>query len=109
MQSSSIIRDLYIKPPLKISVPKGTLLKIFKLPYGICEAGRQWTLTLEKCLTKTAGLKRAFGANKLYRLRRKDNNITLIIVKPTDILLLDGDFKSIERLADLIFNTIRNQ
>lgn len=62
MQSGPITRKVYVRPPRDCQHEKGEIWKLLKIPYGMCDAGRQWILKIEDWMIKQYRLERVFGA-----------------------------------------------
>lgn len=50
MQSGSIQREPYVRPPSRINIRIGTVCKLQRLAYSIVETGRQWLWVVESCM-----------------------------------------------------------
>lgn len=94
LQSGSIKRSIYIRPPqewhMNNKCRKGTLWKLIKLPYGIVEAGRYWTLTVEHWMLTIAGLNRTFGIGHLFVKRNGSGRIILVVAKVSEEFMVAG-------------------
>lgn len=90
MQSGRITRDLYVRTLRELNCGRGILWKLKKLPYGIGDAGRQWAETFDAWLLDKLGFERIPGVNQLF-VKRRDGDISLILTKLTDDLLLAGN------------------
>ena len=92
LQSGPCRRTIYVRPPREWrSRKKGRKLwKLFKLPYGITEAGRQWQLCVEDWMLSEAGLQRVIGITQLYRKRDANGEMVLLVAKVTDDFLMSG-------------------
>lgn len=66
------------------------LWRLKKLPYGICEASRQWAKAIESWMLEAIGLERVFGVSQLYVRRRQDGSVQLILAKVTDDFFVAG-------------------
>jgi len=95
LQSGPIQRDLYVRPPREWKGPRGVLWKLLKLPYGICEAGRQWAKTIEQWLVEQANFHRVYGVSQLYVRRGPEEEICLLLAKLTDDMLIAGNDRDI--------------
>lgn len=99
LQSGPIARDLYVRPPTEYKHKRGSVWKLSKLPYGVCEAGRQWAKTIESWLTHQGGFQRLSGVSQLYIKRKENGTISLLLGKLTDDLLIAGARGDMENFA----------
>lgn len=99
-QSGPIMRDVFVRPPHEWKGPRGVLWKLKKLPYGISEAGRQWSKVFEKWLMEEGVFEKFYGVSQLYIQRDKNGMPTIILAKVTDDLLMAGDKIGMENLVE---------
>lgn len=94
MKSGPTTRDLYVRPPKELISLFPELIniiwKLLRLPYGVCEAGRQWAKRIEEWLLSICGFERVQGASQLYILRNEDGTIIMLLAKVTDDMLMAG-------------------
>ena len=90
LQSGSITRQIYVRPPREWNGTRGKLWRLVKLPYGIAEARRQWAKTVEFWMTMKAGLERVPGLNQIYVLRNSLGQILMAVAKVTDDFICSG-------------------
>ncbi len=102
MQSGPITRELFVLPPRELKSRRGVLWKLLKLPYGISEAGRQWAKTIEYWILNHMNFKRVIGLGQLYIKRNQEQDITLVLAKLTDDLLISGKKDNIIEFSNAI-------
>jgi len=56
LQSGHINRTIFLRRPRELELPRNTLRRLLKLPYGISEVGRQWAKAIELWLKTSAGM-----------------------------------------------------
>jgi len=88
LQSGSIRRSIYVRPPAEWDGSRGRLWKLKKLPYGIVEAGRQWAKAIEDWMLEGGGLERVSSISQLYIRINSVGTIILVVAKVTDDLLI---------------------
>lgn len=102
LQSGSITRLLYVRPPRECGGMRGKLWKLLKLPYGIPEAGRQWAKAIESWMIDTAGFQRVFGVPQLFSRRDSAGDIILLVAKVTDDILMAGTKEAMQQFSEEI-------
>lgn len=90
VQGGAIERVLYVHQPPQLGYHKDVLCHMQNVPYGICEAGRQWDETIQNWLPGKVGLEWTFGFWQLFSKRGPDRRISLLVDKVTDGLLIAG-------------------
>lgn len=91
LQSGPIRRDIYVRPPKELDFSRpGRIWNLAKPPYGITEAGRQWTMTLEGRLLEDTSLERAFGVSQMFIKMGSNGELIFIMVKSPDDILFAG-------------------
>lgn len=101
LQSGAVKRRIYVRPPRQWT-KRGLLWLLTKLPYGFCEAGRQWAKSIEGWMLEDLGLERVFGVSQLYAKRDKNGRILFLLAKLTDDLLMAGSDACIREFTDKI-------
>lgn len=107
LQSGPINRILYVRPPRELGLGSNVLWKLKKLPYGIAEAGRQWAKTIEDWMIREAGLERINGVSQLFLKRNNNGDISLLIAKITDDLLMAGRPSEMESFVEMLSKTFK--
>lgn len=102
LQSGPISRELFVRPPREYQTKRGVVWKLIKLSYGISEAGRQWAKTIESWLLHDQKMVRVNGISQLYLKRDQSTNITLLLAKLTDDLLIAGSEQDMHNFATSI-------
>lgn len=90
LQSGPIRREIFVRPPHECAKKRGIIWKLVKHPYGITEEGRQCAKVFEGWLLDVAGFERVFGVSQIFVKRTKNGDISMIIAKVTDDLLMSG-------------------
>lgn len=102
LQSGPIQREIFVRPPKECGSIRGMLWRLVKMPYGISEAGRQWAKVFEGWILQEAAFERVFGVSQLFVKRDTSGNITMILAKVTDDLLIAGEPAEIRRFIEHI-------
>lgn len=100
LQSGSIRRNIFVRPPKEWHGNRSLLLKLTKIPYGIVEAGRQWQKNFEEWLLRDVKVERIFGISQLYRLLNSDGHNILLVAKVTDDLLMAGTLSNMKYFTE---------
>jgi hypothetical protein len=88
LQSGPIHRDVFVRPPNEWNGPSHCSWELIKLPYGICEAGRQWQLTSDLFLS-SLGFRIVPGLPQVFTLNNK-TQLTCVVGKITDDIIAAG-------------------
>lgn len=95
MQSGPITRKVYVRQPREYNRKRGIVWKLLKSPYGMVDAGRQWSTKIVGWMKIEAKLERVFGESQLF-LKRTGSRIDLIVAKVTDKFLVAGTRERVE-------------
>lgn len=87
LQSGPITLDIYVRSPVECNHKRLTLWKLNKSPYGISEAGRQWTKAIDSWMMKDAKLLRVSYVSQLYMKKHTDDNRKCFLQKKPTIYL----------------------
>ena len=95
LQSNSLDRVVYIKPPRDIRKP-GIIWKLLKPLYGINDAGRQWYFTVTEFLVHVMQCKQGLLDKAVYRCYDDAGKLIGIILIHVDDVLYAGTPKFIK-------------
>lgn len=88
LQSGSVTSDLYVRLLTDYKHKLGLEWKLQKLPYGVCEARRQWPETIEIMLIQQRRFQWFLSVLQLFIRCKENRTISLLCGKLTDDLLL---------------------
>ena len=96
--STHLNRDVFIKPPSELSLPKNIMLKIIRPLYGLAEAGTHWFHTYHNHhVEKLNMITSTFDPCLLIDNSRQQNSCSIVGLQTDDTLILaDEDFAAKE-------------
>lgn len=87
LQSDSpLVRNVYIKPPPELRMPKGRVLRLIKPLYGLADSGDYWGSTSSRHHQMDLGMRNTCGDLSLYYRRNKGKLVGLSGVVVDDTL-----------------------
>lgn len=95
MQSGPITREVYVRPPRECKRKRGVVWRLKKLPYGLADAGRQWSTKIEGWMQVESKLERVFGVPQLF-MKKSGTRIDILVAKVTDDFLVAGKKDRVE-------------
>jgi hypothetical protein len=92
--AENLLRDVYLNPPAVLNLSSGTMLKLLRRLYGLCDAGDYWARTILDHLTKGLNLVQAVGDSGLF-FQTMNRKLVAITASFVDDLLMAGteDFR----------------
>lgn len=96
MQLGPVERRICVIPPYQLSIGRGILWELQKLPYGIVEAGRQWLKVSEKWLQNRAKMESVPSSVQVLMKRDTDGRVILLVSKTFDDFLISGTRVALE-------------
>jgi hypothetical protein len=93
---ADVDKDIYMKPPPGMSLPKKKCLKLLKNLYGLKQAPRNWYKNIVKFITEL-GFRQTVSDNCLF-VRKTDSEITLLSLYVDDILIASNKSDVINEL-----------
>lgn len=94
LQALGFTREIYVKPPPGWTSSSRIYWRLLKPAYGLVDAPRLWQLTIEQWLTEM-GFIMNVGMPQLFLLRDGNKEISVILVKVVDDLLITGDASAV--------------
>lgn len=88
IRSGPIRREVNVRPPRNFDLNWGIVWKLFNIPYGMADAGRQRLLRVEYWMLRTAGMSSGEGDDQVFV---NGGEIELIVAKVIDDLLIAGN------------------
>lgn len=86
---TSLERDVYIRPPVELNLPKEKVLKVVKPLYGIPESGLHWYLTYMEHHTDRLGMSRS-RADPCLLFRHDFDRLSAMVILQVDDSLIAG-------------------
>ena len=103
LQGNSIERELFLYPPAEFR-KKGTLWRLKKVVYGLCDASRSWYLKVVEILTSLGMIvTRADKAVFTYL----DNNLQGMVIVHVDDMLYIGSDSFLERVMNMFKSRLK--
>lgn len=102
LQSRSIDRDMYIRPPKELDLSRKILWKLQRMLYGKTEAKRQCAEVIEGWMVHEARFERIRGVDQLYVSRDHTGKLILLAAKVTDDIFIAGSITEMNRFSEQI-------
>ena len=93
--------DVYMKLPPGCGQKTDTVVRLEKAIYGVKQAGRQWSLLLNKTLIEEAEMVQSKADPCVYK-RVKRGSICAILVVHVDDILIGGEEKQVEEICAIL-------
>jgi Reverse transcriptase (RNA-dependent DNA polymerase) len=87
--AENLLRDVYLKPSAVLNVSSGTMLKLLRPLYGLCDAGDYWARTILDHLAKDLNLVQTVGDSGLF-FQTMNRKLVALTASFVDDLLMAG-------------------
>ncbi|CAM9586154.1 unnamed protein product, partial [Sphacelaria rigidula] len=95
--------NVFMKLPEGCDPSTGSTVRLEKSIYGVKQAGRQWSLLLDKTLMEDVKMSRSKADPCVYRLEER-GKVCVILVVHVDDILIGGETKRSERVCNILNN-----
>lgn len=109
IRSGLVTREFFVRTPDEYAFRRGQVWKLRNLPYGTCEARKQWAHTIKNWLLQVQTFTRVNGVSWLP-VKRSQTDLKLLIPKLNHALLVAEDNTYIERFrknTETRFNIVK--